>query len=153
MPMIFERSADTSRLVAILRTINGEAAWDWLRQQVPRAKSLFPSARSILEKEGIFFDVIRGQGVKRMSAADAVTSTSTNCTRVAKAASRGRKKCEHIPFDQISQTDQVLVSARRFLFSEIEQRAKAEATAKPISEKVTPPAMPTLAAITGGKQV
>ena len=150
--MTFERSAETSRLVAILRTVNGEAAWDWLAQQVPRARAIFPSARNILEKEGVFFDVVRGAGLKRMSASEAAMSTSTNCTRIAKAASRGRKKCERIPYDQISQPDQHLVSTRRFLFSEIEQRAKAEATAKPATVTVTPPTMPALAAITGGKR-
>ena len=103
---LFQKSADTSIVENRLRnTVFGEVVtYDALTTLLGRdarafCRSNINSARRSLELESIFFDAISGEGMRRLTEAEAVTKTAPSyVSRAKSAAQRGMRVLAHVDY-------------------------------------------------------
>ncbi len=106
---MFEKSADTSVLENRLRSTKPGEVIEYaeLSKLLGRdvrmyCNSNLATARKTLVGESIFFDVITGEGFKRLTFDEAVQASGTYVTRAKSAAHRGMNHLAHVPFDDLS---------------------------------------------------
>lgn len=150
---MFEKSADTSIIENRLRNTNvGDVVtYDELSKLLGRdvrayCTSNLQTARRTMVNESIFFDVLTGEGLRRLNADEAVTTSQAYVTRAKSAANRGMNHLANVPFDGLTEESKkkhLSVSAQLgavALFSSskankrIEQKINGSATQLPIGE-------------------
>ena len=139
---IAEKSVDTLLIENRLRQteVNDEVSYNELSTILGRdvrqfcAYNLY-SARNCLEREGIFFETIRNQGVKRIDNRTAVTTSVKFVNQSRRAASRGIKRLSSVPFAELDEESKKEHLSRSAQFGAISLFSK-ESAHKKIATKV-----------------
>lgn len=156
MAFRFERSPDTDTIIDILRGCNDQIEYVVLahRANLPleRTKSLLPTARRALRKEGILFGTITGHGIHRLTDADKVKKPEAFKRRVFRGAGREIKDLTTISdFGKLSKTDQHAVTLNRTILTAMKQSAGVKPD-KATSTGIAPSPLPNTAVLVGQRK-
>ena len=150
-PATFERSPDTDAVVVALRGANREISYKSIAQQtgmaMRRVMGILGSARRILEKEGILFGTIRGEGLRRLTDSDIVKLPASFHKRTARGAKRELKRQDcYTNFEDLPQTERHTATLARITLNAV----LATVTTKPEASKpkAAPQPMANVADIT-----
>lgn len=131
MPMTLERSPDTDAVVRVLRACNDEIAYEQIALRsgltLARSKQVLRSARRVIEKDGILFGVIRGQGLRLLADKDKTKLPEPWKKHVARGSRRVQSKLDTIAnFGGLTKAEQYSVTTNRTILNVIEQQAKVK---------------------------
>lgn len=131
----FERSADTDKIIEVLRGVNDEITYSELASRTrlsrTRCKQLLRTARKALMKDKIVFGVEIGVGLARLADGDKVHLAARRKRHIGREAHRGIKEIETIEqFDKLSGADQIMATTNRTIFSLMKQQARSPQTGK-----------------------
>jgi hypothetical protein len=129
-----------------------------IAKPVSGATSALQSARrSLLNQDGIVFDVIRGEGLIRLDDEAKVSASDRDIKRVRRAARAGAKKLASVEFfEKMPAATQVSHTAKLSALTAIAHIA-SDGSVKKIADNITPgrstelPILQTLEAFTKGK--
>lgn len=139
---MFEQSANTKKLVELLRAVNGSIKYETIvghiGQPLGKIYSALGSARDILQKEKIVFAVERGVGLRRLNNSETMQSSEKFTKRIRNASKRGLKRLDAVEFSQLSNVDQMTATINRTMFEAIKQHTSLRKPAEqPVSNNIT----------------
>jgi len=134
---MFERSAETERLIDILRGVNDEISYANASRlagfAIHGGTPALTSARRHLETQhGIVFDCVRGVGLRRLGDVEKVTSTARHARSIRRTAKRGTTRIGAIEnFAALPLKEQLQATLRATQFEFARQAVSAKQVEAP----------------------
>ena len=129
---MFERSALTLTLCDLLRATNGTLSWQAIEQATGRPLSdlrqTLRNVRLYLERdEGIVFETVRREGLRRLTDAEKVASAARFTRTIHRTAGRGAQRLDAVTdFASLSNADQLAATIRRTVFEAVRRETSLD---------------------------
>lgn len=129
---MFERAKLTVDLCNLLRQTNGTISYDAITKSVGAdledIRPTLTNVRRYLERdEGIVFETVRGEGLRRLTDAEKVQSASRFTQRIHRTAGLGVQRIGAVSdFTALSNEDQMLATLRKTVFETVKRETNED---------------------------